>query len=259
VPAVQAAFEDKTPGARQTALGGAFVALADDAQSVYYNPSGLAFINQWQASFTHTALFSISDLAYDWAGLVMPVYGKGAGAVSYSQFGPSIYKEQEISVGSGYMITPRAGVGISINYLRLTIADYGSCADWSGTIGFLALVAPSIWAGMSGRNIIATHLGATDEMPEKTASCGVRFEPKNYLRTLIDVSRDSNARQFTCRVGQEIVFMDIIAMRFGFHNYPDRFSGGFGIRWEGIHVDYAIVTHSRLGLQQQFSMSMEWK
>ena len=33
-------------GARPSALGKAFVALADDANALYYNPAGMAFIDK---------------------------------------------------------------------------------------------------------------------------------------------------------------------------------------------------------------------
>lgn len=46
-------FHFTAPGARAMAMGGAFLALADDNTAAYYNPAGLVFIKQpnWNAEF----------------------------------------------------------------------------------------------------------------------------------------------------------------------------------------------------------------
>jgi hypothetical protein len=47
------------PGARATALAGAFTARADDPTAAYYNPAGLAFLPGERFSFTHAHLLPI--------------------------------------------------------------------------------------------------------------------------------------------------------------------------------------------------------
>ncbi len=41
------------PAARPTAMGGAFTALADDASAIYYNPGGLAFLEETHVTLMH--------------------------------------------------------------------------------------------------------------------------------------------------------------------------------------------------------------
>jgi len=43
-------FRAQNPGARARGLGGAFVALADDATAAYINPAGLAYLDRWEIS-----------------------------------------------------------------------------------------------------------------------------------------------------------------------------------------------------------------
>ncbi len=43
-------FRAQNPGARARGLGGAFVALADDATAAFINPAGLAFLDRWEVS-----------------------------------------------------------------------------------------------------------------------------------------------------------------------------------------------------------------
>ena len=58
-------------GARPVAMGGSFVALANDALGVYYNPAGFAEIKTLQVSGGHTRWFA--DLTYDYAACVIPI------------------------------------------------------------------------------------------------------------------------------------------------------------------------------------------
>ncbi|HOC89567.1 MAG TPA: UPF0164 family protein, partial [bacterium] len=47
-------FLQISPGARAAGMGEAFVALADDATAVYYNPAGLGFQRGKEITLMHT-------------------------------------------------------------------------------------------------------------------------------------------------------------------------------------------------------------
>lgn len=57
-------------GAKANAMGGAYSSVADDATALYWNPSGIASINEYQTYFSHTALFA--DINLNFFGLVIP-------------------------------------------------------------------------------------------------------------------------------------------------------------------------------------------
>ncbi len=59
VPATEvcADFEDIGVGARPIAMGNAFVGLADDANSIYYNPAGLGLLTRKELTGTYGRLF----------------------------------------------------------------------------------------------------------------------------------------------------------------------------------------------------------
>ncbi|MFH1380503.1 MAG: hypothetical protein ABII23_09525 [bacterium] len=248
-----AAFEDKKPGARPAGMGGAFTASADDANALYYNPGGLGFIRDLSAVFSHTDLFSLRDLRYDSAGSIIPITSKITAGIGYSQFGPDMYRETQLTAGCGVKILDNVSWGVSVQRLDLRIKDYGSAYDWAGSIGFLGKMSNVVSIGMNARNIFSTHLGNTDELPEKAMSFGLKIRPKPHYQTVIDIARELDGDQITYRIGQEVFVQGILIVRCGFHNYPDRVSGGFGIRWKGFGIDYALIMHPKLDLQHQFS------
>ncbi len=64
---------------RATAMGGAFVALADDASAAYYNPAGLSQVSR-QIQLNHVDW--IADINHDYLSVVLPVTNFGTVAFS---------------------------------------------------------------------------------------------------------------------------------------------------------------------------------
>ena len=71
-------------GPRAAAMGDAFVAIADDATSLYWNPAGIGFLNNI-AIFAQTNRWVIDTYLY-FADIVVPVEGVGAFGVSLYSF-----------------------------------------------------------------------------------------------------------------------------------------------------------------------------
>jgi hypothetical protein len=63
-------------GARATALGGAYLALADGADAMLWNPAGLTALRDLQIQASHLSyLEGVND---EWAALALPLYNLGA-------------------------------------------------------------------------------------------------------------------------------------------------------------------------------------
>lgn len=58
-------------GARAIAMGGAFVATADDPSTMYWNPAGISNLKSLEAIFMHSNW--LADISFDYAGLIIPL------------------------------------------------------------------------------------------------------------------------------------------------------------------------------------------
>jgi hypothetical protein len=58
-------------GPRGTAMGSAYVSVANDVTAMYWNPAGIAKLNGFQATFSNTQW--IADLQFNFAGIVLPL------------------------------------------------------------------------------------------------------------------------------------------------------------------------------------------
>ena len=63
-------------GARAVGMGGAFVAIANDATSSYWNPAGLSQLEQQEVAFTHNEW--LGNIKYEYLGYGLPL-GKRTG------------------------------------------------------------------------------------------------------------------------------------------------------------------------------------
>jgi hypothetical protein len=66
-----AAFLEIDAGARGFGMGSAFVSVADDISSIYWNPAGIARCGQTEATFANTRW--IADIMYNYAAIAIPI------------------------------------------------------------------------------------------------------------------------------------------------------------------------------------------
>jgi len=105
-------------GARGTALGGAFAALADDISALYYNPAGAALIDRAGAMIS--TYDYVAETTYSWVGLAFPF---GGGARTFGlQFGTFGFSDQPV-----YTTAQPDGTGslysVSETFVGLTYAE----------------------------------------------------------------------------------------------------------------------------------------
>lgn len=85
-------------GAKATAMGNAYVALANDLSAIYWNPSGLVQLTRPQINFSHTRW--LSDIYYEYVGLAIPLSSRSvaAGGIMYLHMGSTLgYDDQDES------------------------------------------------------------------------------------------------------------------------------------------------------------------
>ena len=102
-------------GARGTALGGSFAAIATDISSLYYNPAGAAMIEK--AGLTIGTYDYVAETRYSWGGVAFPLSG-GSRAIGFQlgTFGfrdqPVFTEEQPDGTGATYSVN-QTFVGIT--------------------------------------------------------------------------------------------------------------------------------------------------
>lgn len=130
-------------GARANAMGGAFVGLANDASTLYWNVGGIATLDKYEVVLAHTDW--IADTKFDYAGLVFPLGNIGSFGLSFTSLSMEDMKvrtvEQpdgtgenfsasdiSIALSFGRKFTDRFSIGIAAKYIKQSIWHMSSSA-----------------------------------------------------------------------------------------------------------------------------------
>jgi len=132
-------------GPRANAMGGAYTSIANDASAMYWNPAGIANVNEVQTLFTYTKMFA--DINVNFFGIVFPAgeYGTFGASVTALNVGEMDVTSEYYPEGTGEkftagsysfaltysrFITEDFAVGFNIKYIREDI--FNSTADGLG-------------------------------------------------------------------------------------------------------------------------------
>lgn len=276
VSARAAAFEPLGYGAAAKAMGGAYVALAEDGTAAYWNPAGLALANERQVTASYEDLYGLNLLRYAAAGYTHPNVGKGTlsahllhldtqGEANFFNYAESTYLlaygrklcQDCMSVGVGMRYysayatgseTPIKGTGLGFD-LGLLYRPFNDRLR-------LALA----WQDIN-RPRIDWSTGARDNLPY-TIRAGVA----GRLTTATDLSG-----QYDKRLGEPTVWRmgfaqrllkDSLTLRAGMHRSggQDQWGPtvGGGIRYKSFDFDYAWDASNDLGNAQTLSMALRF-
>jgi hypothetical protein len=272
-------------GARATAMGSAFVSVADDATAVYWNPAGIARIYKSVASVNHTAW--LAEISFTQAAYVFHVgFLPGTFAVNarslYMDAQPvrTVFRPEgegtsfdagDLAFGITYArsLTDKFSAGISANYVQSTLADYESSAY---TFDFGTLYDTgyrSLRIGMAIQN-----LGSDMEFIDDTVKMPAVFRVGMSISLYEDASHrvlssaefshppDNNER---ANWGVEYGFKEFFFARGGYlFKYDlERFSAGIGFKVPAslnseAQVDYSYVDMSDLGGVHRISVDFRF-
>ncbi len=128
------------PGARPAGMGDCYVAVAEDASAVSWNPAGLAFIeSEFNVTLMHTQLVpDWDDVYYEYAAYAQRIEGLGTIGASliYLTYGEQIatdpdspdpigtFSSYEIipSVAYGTLLTDNLALGLNLKFVYVNLA-----------------------------------------------------------------------------------------------------------------------------------------
>lgn len=250
-------FAQINPGARQIALAHADGSYSNDVFQIFNNPAGLAFAKNREVGIYYSpAPFSLKELANAYAAYSEPT-PYGTFSAGFSIYGFELYKETQFAIGYGRKITENFSLGGTAVYKNLAIKNYGTKGTVYLNLGGIANVNEQVGFGFAIENITRSTLSNESGQLPTVLWGGV------YLKAIKEFIFSAALRKEvgynpSIRIGAEYSMLDFIRLRFGAHNEPNIFSGGFGIIYQFLQVDYAVTTHPDLGLTHQFGLILRF-
>jgi len=146
-----------SPGARSAGMGESFVAVADDATAVFWNPAGLAFQRGREVTFMHAnwlpgLLGASSDMYYEFLAYRQyfeSLSGTLGANVTFlnlgemnrtDETGPEVidtFTSWDLAVSLSYatQVTEDLGLGVGMRYIRSNLAPEGTGEEKGSGIG----------------------------------------------------------------------------------------------------------------------------
>lgn len=117
---IPGSFVDVGFGSRPAGLGFAFVGLADDENSVYWNPAGLGQIDGISAGFSQADQLGL--ISYSNASIIVPFRKNQSFGISVIQSGDDALEELSINASYGIKLS-QFSLGFSVKYRNATFGN----------------------------------------------------------------------------------------------------------------------------------------
>jgi len=256
--------------AKSSATGGAFSAIADGPVSSFYNPAGLASIENYQIAGMHTEWFQ--DLRYEYLGCGLPLSDWGGLGLSFSylSYGTiSGYSETGTSTGSidahdmalnlsyGHRVTERFYMGLGVKGISEKL-DNISASGIAGDFG-MQYRNYKYLIGLSVMNFgPKLKYDASSAALPTTVNAGVSYLPFGSDLSIMVGGSLPVYGEFSLKTGLEYSYENMIMLRTGYdtgHNI-DGSSGisfGGGINVSNHNLDYAYNINDLMGGTHQIS------
>lgn len=262
--------------ARPVALGGAYTALASDANALHYNPAGLGSIKRSEATFMHNKYvqgLSQEHLAFasvhGWSVNLDYLNGGRTERTTFAQKSGtgSSFGLYDLALGAGY--GRRFGdfsVGGGLKLLRSqvdNVSGTGFAVDGGVLYGVPQFEGLTVGLAVQNLGPEMRFQRAKEKLPLNVrAGAAYAFPALGAAHTVaLDVMK-ARTDKATVGFGAESVLGKLIAVRMGFTTKNDAGMGlTAGVGWlvnESASVDYAIVPFDDLGLAHRISVTYRW-
>ncbi|MFC1496440.1 PorV/PorQ family protein [Candidatus Margulisiibacteriota bacterium] len=266
-------------GARALGMGRAYVAIAEDADTIFINPAGLGTVMKPKLSSMYSNL--LSDVNYIVAGGAYPFADKsaiGAGLITANVGDIELYDTAGTSLGTGswgnsvifasygtrLAANDKLKVGGSLKYFSnggtdgtgTTTISSAAGTGFGLDAGMLYSVNENVNVGAVAQNVfnggIESGHGISNEIPA-TIKAGVAFSTligeKRKLNLAADYDLNSGSSD-TLHLGAELFLTPMLALRAGMDQDPapegtaTNITAGVGLRVQGVSFDFAYHPYS---------------
>ncbi|MFH1564210.1 MAG: PorV/PorQ family protein [Nitrospirota bacterium] len=266
-------------GARQSAMAGAFVGVADDVNTINYNPAGL--VQAGTASLTAMHNQWLQSIKYEYLGYAQKMWWEGVigGSLAYLHMGDiqgskfsqkGVYEKGDdwtaydscltLSYAQPWSDGLSIGANLKIIYEKIEQEDAATVAFDLGT--FYKTPIDNLSFGLCLQNLGSglKFIQEKSDLPMNVKGGASAKLLDERLLIALDINKpiDNN---INLRLGLEYWLIDAFALRAGYRTDVDigsGFSGGVGLKIMNYQLDYGFVPYGELGDTHRISLRMDF-
>ena len=256
-------------GARAVGIGNSTVTISDQ-WAIFNNAAGMANIENIAVGVFFENRFGMKEFSSVAAGFVFPVNqlfrfdtlsSYGVAGMSFYRFGDQLYNEQRAGIGYAHNIK-NVSLGIKVNYWQLSIEGLGTKRTYTIEFGGQAAITKELIFGAHIYNINQAKLAEyKDERVPTIMKAGLSYRPRVLVDKLmlnIETEKDVDF-PVSFKAGVEYMIIEKLSLRTGISTRPFFNYFGVGFQFKSFDVNYALSTHSDLGLSHYLSVSYNFE
>ena len=248
-------FENFAQSLGSPAAGMAEAGVAQrSAWAAFYNVGGLAWCKQTTVIAGYDNRFGFSEgLHAAGVGLVKPL-GFGVGSLSVYRFGDALYSEDQISLGLSHQVS-QFSFGLRLSGYQYHVETVGTNFTSTIDVGGVAQLSSDLAFGMQITNLTqAKKSRVTQEKIPTRIQTGVAYRPGESVSLAVEVEHEAG-ESTNAKIGAEYTVLKKISFRCGIQTVEFQHFFGLGLAHQLLQIDYALRTHSELGLSHQLSLA----
>ncbi len=261
-------------GARASGMGGAFVGIADDATSIYWNTAGLAQLEQQEIVFVHNEWYQ--DVKYEYFGYSLPVKSRSTLGFSITYLNLGSFQGYDVldnptsdfsaygavfCAAYAYKISPDISLGVGLKGIQEKLEEEKAS---SLALDFGFIYRP----GRFSLGIAYTNLGSSmkfiqekEPLPSKlTLGIGYKlFQDRVSLGWDLELPRDDKP---VLKQGLEYGYEESVFLRLGYEYKTSAqnlggtgVSLGGGFKYSNWEIDYTYSPNQELGDSHRISLA----
>ena len=255
-------------GTRPLSMGGAFIAVADDANTISWNPAGLPGLRRTEFTTTYADLYAMG-ITQSYMGFVRPFSDRVALGFDWSNIGfddkELLYAENKMNLAIGVQPHRKFSFGITLKYLmrdmQLDGTSYGKSSGVGYDAGILIQPLKNLKLGVGLYDLGGTQVAYKDKTNEtilgQAFKLGISYMPIDELILAADYGDRFH-------FGAEYVLASRLSFRAGVQQdvtgnekllVP---SGGLSIKFKSLIVEYGYESHPYLEPTHRFSFALQF-
>ena len=271
-------------GVRPLGMGSSFVAVADDANAIAWNPAGLINVGQMAINGMTANLHGIESLQQSYLSSIFPLTDRNAIGIDWTRlrFGDNEleFRDDRITFSYGFGILKSLSAGMNVKRVAMgSVLDTYTIGDATGCGFDVGLrYQPTDWLaiGFFGQDITNTKVNFNyeeidvenekrnekDKVASRHLRFGMMYKPLHQTILALDLGEGLH-------LGAEQWIYNVLAVRGGLTAHlnkitpagsetgarePFSLSAGGTLRYGGLRFDYAYLNAPTLGDTHRFSM-----
>tara|TARA_Y100000748_G_scaffold68916_1_gene56222 strand:+ start:4580 stop:7312 length:2733 start_codon:yes stop_codon:yes gene_type:complete len=254
-------------GTRPLSMGGAFVAVADDANTITWNPAGLPALRRTEITSTYANLYNLG-VSQSYLGFVRPFSDRVALGFDWSNIGYDdnelTYSENKLNLAVGVQPHKLFSFGLTLKYLMrdmlLDEASYGKGSGVGIDAAFLIQPLKNLKMGIGIYDLNGSSISYKDKTTEtilgQAFKLGISYMPINGLT----IAGDLGDR---IHLGAEYIVASRVSFRAGVQQdisgeekllVP---SAGLSIKFKTIVMEYGYESVPYLEPTHRFTIALQ--